>query len=71
MKGDDLQAAAVEVTPDKAERLKRLAAVAAVTVAAVGVRRHWPYGVVAATAGPAVTAVTVPAATAARRAAAR
>lgn len=35
MKGDDLQAAAVEVTPDKAERLKRLAAVAAVTVAGV------------------------------------
>jgi len=33
LKGDDIQAAAVEVTPDKAERLKRLAAVAAVTVA--------------------------------------
>ena len=35
MKGDDIQAAAVEVAPDKAERLKRLAAVAAVTVAAL------------------------------------
>jgi ferrous-iron efflux pump FieF len=33
LKGDDIQAAVAEVTPDKAERLKRLAAVAAVTVA--------------------------------------
>jgi ferrous-iron efflux pump FieF len=35
LKGDNLQAAVAEVTPDNAERLKRLAAVAAVTVAGV------------------------------------
>ncbi len=35
MKGDDIEAAVAGVTPDKAERLKRLAAVAAVAVASV------------------------------------